>query len=383
MDMEGRMIKTIEDVRDLIRGLTLMGTGGGGRPDMGMDYLLPHIQEGKVIALTPPEAISDEAWTCSVFGMGSIAPQETLSPSQRAALGYGDWVVAKPMVEAVRELEAYTGYRIEAIIPFELGAGNSTAPIDAALRLGVKVIDGDYAGRAIPELAQTTPAIHGHTFEPGAICDPWGNVLIMKRAASLPVAERIGKMISIATKLPDIKAPCAHAGFLLKGREMKKLIVTGGLSRSIEIGRRIRQAQEAGGDPAKAAAEAMDGWVIFRGRVIRKEWESRDGYMFGTNTIRGEGLYSGHTLKIWFKNENHITWFDEQPFVTSPDLISVIDSRSGEPYTNTVLEEKMEVAVLGGRANEKYRSSKGLALLDPRYFGFAMDYLPIEKHLKI
>jgi DUF917 family protein len=381
--MERRMIKTIEDVEDLIRGLTLMGTGGGGRPDMGMDYLIPHIREGKTITLTPPEAIPDEAWTCSVFGMGSIAPQEKLSASEREALGYRDWFVAKPMVEAVRELEAYTGYRIEALIPFELGAGNTTAPIDAALRLGVMVIDGDYAGRAIPELAQTTPAIHGLTFEPGTICDPWGNVLIMKRAASLAVAERIGKLISIATKLPDIKAPCAHAGFLLKGREMKKLVISGWVSRSLEIGRRIREARKGYRDPAGAAAEAMAGWVIFRGRVIRKEWESRDGYMFGTTTIEGEGSGNGHTLKIWFKNENHITWLDEKPFVTSPDLVSVIDSRSGEPYTNTILEERMEVAVIGGRSDEKYRSAKGVALLGPRYFGFDLDYVPIEKCVNV
>jgi len=379
--MERRMIKTEEDVRDLIRGLTLMGTGGGGRPDMGMDYLLPHIQEGKTIELSPPDVIPDDAWTCSVFGMGSIAPQKTLSPAERKALGYGDWVIPRPMVEAVRELEKYTGYRIEAIVPFELGAGNSTAPTDVAIRLGVKIIDGDYAGRAIPELAQTTPAINGYTFEPGTICDPWGNVLIMKKAVSLQVAERIGKMISIATKLPDIKAPCAHAGFLLKGRDMKRLIVPDGVSRSLEIGRQIRKALEAGEDPAKAASEAMGGWVLFRGRVSRKEWESRDGYMYGTTIIQGSEANSGHTLKVWFKNENHITYLDEKPFVTSPDLIAIIDATSGEPYTNTVVEEGMNVAVLGTRADVKYRRPEGLALLGPRYFGFDLDYVPIEKHL--
>jgi DUF917 family protein len=378
--MTSKLIQTEEDVRDLIRGLTLMGTGGGGRPDLGMDYLLPHIQEGKIIELSPPDVIPDDAWTCSVFGMGSIAPQKTLSSAERKALGYGDWVIPKPMVEAVRELEKYTGYRIEAIVPFELGAGNSTAPADVAVHLGVKVIDGDYAGRAIPELAQTTPAIQGYTFEPGAICDPWGNVLIMKRAASLQVAERIGKMISIATKVPDIKAPCAHAGFLLKGRDMKRLIVPNGVSRSLEIGRSIRKALETRQDPAKAAAEAMNGWVLFKGKVIRKEWESREGYMFGTTTIEGSEANSRHTLKVWFKNENHVTWLDEHPFVTSPDLISIMDAASGEPYTNTVLDEGMNVAVLGARADEQYRSREGLLLLCPRYFGFDIDYVPIENH---
>lgn len=380
-DMDHRMIKTEEDVKDLIRGLTLMGTGGGGRPDMGMDYLLPHIQEGKTITLKSPEAIPNGALTCSVFGMGSIAPQDPLSPSQRAALGYGEWVVVKPMVEAVRELAAYTGNRIDAIVPFELGASNCTAPIDAAIRLGIEVIDGDYAGRAVPELIQITPAIYGYTFEPGTVCDPWGNVLIMKKAASLRVAERIGKMISIVTKLPDMKAPCAQAGILLKGEEMKQLIVPGSISRSLVIGSRIRQAREIGGDPVRAAAEAMSGWILFRGEVTRKVWESREGYMFGTTTIQGEGPNSGHALEVWFKNENHISYLDDQAFVTSPDLITIIDAQSGEPYTNTVLKEGMHVAVLGAQANEKFRTPKGLAVLSPRYFGFDLDYIPIEKQL--
>ena len=347
---------------------------------MGFDYLLPHIEEGKEIVLTPPEAVPDEAWTCSVFGMGSIAPQKTLSLEERKSLGYGEWRVAKPFVEAVRELTAYTGHRIDAIVPFELGAGNTTAPMDAALRLGMKVIDGDYAGRAIPELAQTTPALEGRTFEPGTICDPWGNVLIMKKSASLKVAERIGKMVSIATKLPDIKAPCAHAGFLLKGKEMKRLIISGGISLSLRVGRRIRRAMAEKKDPALAAAETIGGWVLFRGTVRRKEWESREGYMFGTTTIEGSGPDSGHTFKVWFKNENHVTYRDEKAFVTSPDLISIMNTRDGEPYTNTALEEGMEVAVLGARADEKYRSREGLSLLSPRYFGFDIDYVPIENY---
>jgi hypothetical protein len=43
-NMNESTLKTMEDAKDLIRGLTLMGTGGG-RPDMGMDYLLPHIRK--------------------------------------------------------------------------------------------------------------------------------------------------------------------------------------------------------------------------------------------------------------------------------------------------------------------------------------------------
>jgi DUF917 family protein len=134
-----------------------------------------------------------------------------------------------------------------------------------------------------------------------------------------------------------------------------------------------------GQDPAQGAAEVIAGRVLFWGRVMKKEWESREGYMFGTTTLQGTGADSGHSFKVWFKNENHVTYRDEKPFVTSPDLIAIINTRDGEPHTNTTLEEGMEVAVLGARANEKYRRPEGLSLLGPRYFGFDIDYVPIEK----
>lgn len=375
-----RALHSAAEVRDLIRGLTLLGTGGGGRPDLGLDYLLPHLAEGRMITWVSPEAIPDDAWTCTVFGMGSIAPTEVLSVAERVALGYpAEPPVPKPMIRAVQELEIYTGRPIEAIVPFELGAGNTAAPMDAALRLGLPVLDGDFAGRAIPELAQTTAALAGCSFTPGAVADPWGNVLIMKETGSDLLAERLGKMISLVTKLPDMKSPCAHAGFLLRGHELKEVIIPGGITRALTVGRAIRTAREAGRDPVKAAAEALKGWVLFSGTVVKKAWESREGYMFGTTTIEGEGEDRGHTFAVWFKNENHLAWRDGQSVAMSPDLIMVMDRESGEPYTNTVLPEGARVGVLGCPADEKLRSPKAVEWLGPRHYGFDLDYVPIEQ----
>ena len=374
------MLRTVEDVHDLIRGLALLGTGGGGRPDVGLEYLLPHVAPGKHVAWESPAEIPDDAWVCSVFGMGSIAPTKTLSVQERVALGYpAEWRVPKPMVRAVEELSAYTGKRISAIVPFELGAGNTAAPMDAALRLGLTIVDGDCAGRAIPELAQTTAALAGFTFAPGTVADPWGTLLIVKETPSDLLAERVGKMISVATKLPDMKAPCAHAGFLMRGRDLKSMVVSGGLGRALGVGRAIGEAVAAGRDPVAAAAAALDGWVLFRGAVAKKEWESRDGYMYGTTTLDGVDADRGHTLAVWFKNENHIVWRDGPPWVTSPDLIMLMDAASGEPYTNTALPEGARVGVVGARADLKLRTPRAIELLGPRHYGYEIDYRPIEQ----
>ena len=371
-------VRTVEDVHALIDGLTLLGTGGGGRPEQGLESLLPHVQAGRSVAWVSPDAIPDDAWVCSTFGMGSIAPTKSLSLEERRALGYPDeWTVASPMVRAVQELAAYTGKRIAAILPFELGAGNTATPMDAAVSVGAAIVDGDCAGRAIPELCQTSAAIMGIRFAPGAIADPWGNVLLVKQTASELLTERIGKLVSIATKLPDMKASCAHAGFLMSGKDLRRVAVPGGITRALAVGRAIR-TEKAGGDPVAAAAQALGGWVLFRGRIAKKEWESRDGYMYGTTTVEGEGADEGHVLRVWFKNENHVTWLDGAPWVFSPDLIMTIGV-DGTPYTNTLLSEGARIGVVGAAADPRLRTPAALELLGPRHYGHDLNYTPIEK----
>jgi DUF917 family protein len=370
-------IRTEQEVEDLIRGLVLLGTGGGGHPKVARRYLLPHVEAGCEMSWTDLSNLPDDAWTCCVFGMGSVAPSEPLGATERKRLGYGEATLPYPMMEAVQDLASYTGENIEALVSFEPGAVASTGPLDAATRLGIKLVDADYSGRAIPKLSQTLSSIAGYTLWPAAICDSWGNRLILRDAPSAEVAEFVGKMISIVSKRPDPFAVCAHAGFLVQAGQMKELVVPGTITLSYRVGATIREARQAKQDPVKAAADALGGWVLFAGTITRMDWESRDGYMFGTTSIAGSGASEGHTLKIWLQNENHITWLDDAPHVTSPDLIMVLDLTTGEPYVNTVLTEGQQVAVLGA-SNERYRTEEGLAALGPRHFGFDLPYRPIE-----
>jgi len=64
--------------------------------------------------------------------------------------------------------------------------------------------------------------------------------------------------------------------------------------------------------------------------------------------------------------------------VTSPDLIGISTPATANPIRHG-LEEGMEVAVLGARADEKYRSREAVAIGSP-YFGFDLNYVPIERY---
>lgn len=367
---------THQDCDDFLCGCLWMGTGGGGGPQWGRRVLERALEDGLRLEWVDPSEIPDDAWTCTAYGMGSIAPitEETKETIRRLGLTdrYGD----QAMEIAVKELAAYAGIQMGAIVPSELGAGNTPAPLVTGARLGIPVVDGDYAGRAIPEEMQGTPYLYGKNSWPFASVDRWGNIAIVKETCNPYMLERIGKMLAVAAF-----GTCTIAATLLPGREMKEIIVPGTLTRCLELGRTIRRAREAGEDPVRAAIQFTGGWLLFEGVVTGKDWEDREGYMFGTSHLRGTGDYAGHTMDIWFKNENHVSWLDGRPFVCSPDLIVVVDRETGEGITNTDLDAGTRVAVVGVKGLEAFRSERGLAAAGPRYFGFDIDYIPIESQV--
>ena len=112
--------------------------------------------------------------------------------------GVSEPVHARNLSVAIEELQRYTGAKIDAIIPLEPGGRNTPNPLSSGARLGIPIVDGDYAGRAIPEIVQITPCIAGRMPWPSTSVDPFGNALIIREAATAPMVERIGKQLAVA-----------------------------------------------------------------------------------------------------------------------------------------------------------------------------------------
>jgi len=374
--MPNRELRSETEIKDFVRGCTFLGTGGGGNPKEGISLLVETLKQGKKIQWVDIEEINDEDWVTSPAGMGSIAPVTLEKKKMFEQLGLKERKVKRMLVEAVKELENYLGSKVEIIVPAEIGGGNTPVPLDTAAQLGKLTVDGDYTGRAIPEVEQCLPAMHNKKITPIACVDDWGNVTIIKQVVTLAAAERLGKMISsIATQL------CGETFFTLKAKEMKEILVPGTLTESLEIGKTIRLAREEGRDPVRAVTDFLNGWILFKGKVEKRDWEDREGYMYGTTYIEGIQEFQGEKFKIWFKNENHITWKNDKPFVTSPDIIEVVELESAEPITNPELNAGQNVAVIGVRARPQYTSKRGIELLGPGHYGFDLKHTPIDKIL--
>ena len=382
--MPTTVIRSKQEIEDLAWGCTFMGTGGGGNPRTGIALLSAALEEGHEISWINHTEIADDGWTVCTFFVGSTAPLSEEAKQEMQRLGLGEKNYKDIQEKCVRMLEAYMAIKMDAVVAVELGGSNTLCSIATAARLGLPAVDGDYCGRAIPEGSQTTPSVEGIPFWPVSGLDLYGNSVIIPDAISPEMAERITRFISVASF-----GSLAMAGYPMKGSDMKSVLVPGTLSKCLEIGRLIRVSNETGQDPVKEVVNKLDGWFLFEGKITNRKWEDKGGFCYGTHTLQGLDRFEGSELKIWFKNENHVSWLDGKPYVTSPDMIIVVDRETGKPLVNAegasaqaqktdAIAQGQHVAVIGLRAVEQLRSQKGLDVLGPGYFGFSIPYTPIE-----
>jgi hypothetical protein len=292
-------------------------------------------------------------------------------------MGLVDKLGDDTLIQAVKELEQYLDRSFGCVVAFEPGAGNIPDALVVGGRLGIPVVDGDYAGRAVPEDLQSTTNLYGKHIWPFTAVDRWGNVTIVKACANPRIGERLGKHLALAAF-----GDASTAITPIPAREMKEVLVRGTLTKCLDIGRATRLALEKGEDPVDAVVGVTEGWRLLDGVVTGKDWEDRDGYMFGTTHIAGTGAHEGQTLDVWFKNENHVSWLNGEPWICSPDIVALLRTDTGEGITNTDIDEGDRVTAVGIKGLEAFRTEFGLnECTGPRYFGFDIDYRPIEELL--
>ncbi len=171
----------------------------------------------------------------------------------------------------------------------------------------------------------------------------------------------------------------------VSGDNIKRGSVAGSISKSIAIGKAIREATEQGQDPVEAAIQASRGYLLFQGRISAFLFEEKEAFIWGDARIEGTGKFQDHTFRVWYKNENHISWLDGNPYVTSPDLICIVDTHTGQGLSNFWLKDfewGREVTVIGIPCAEAWRTPRGLKIFNPWRFGFYVDYVPIEQQVK-
>jgi len=95
--MPHRTLTTRQDCEDFVRGCTIMGIGGGGRPEVGLKVLLDALDEGPTLEWVDVDDIDGDAWTASVYGMGSTAPVTPETEAEIERLGLKPLLAGREM----------------------------------------------------------------------------------------------------------------------------------------------------------------------------------------------------------------------------------------------------------------------------------------------
>lgn len=377
--MPTRTLRTPTDIEDFVQGLVLFGTGGGGgHAAPVVDRLNSLLASGKAIGWTDIDALPDDAWSFSVAGVGGKAPADGPDPALLARTGLVQHVYtdSKEMqLAAARTLAKLHDVTLGAVIPVELGSGNTVTPLLVASELGIPLVDGDYCGRAKPEIQQSTLEIEGRGVWPLVYIDRWGDVVHIPDAVSAAMVDRIGRQLCSAAF-----GGVAVARALLPVSEARRSVVRGSCEASYQAGRVIRESRERDRDPITAVAAHLCGVRLFDGVIKRTEEDPESGYQFHlcTHYLDGVDANVDETCTIWVKNEHHLVRINGVPRAMSPDIIAILERPSGRPLTNHEIVPGLAVSVIAvPPLDPRWRGAKGVELLGPRAFGFDIDYQPI------
>ena len=362
-----------QDLHDILVGCTVLGTGGGGELDQGLKMIDEDVEKGYEFKLVSLDEVPDDALIGSPYNAGSISP---LSEEEKAK--FKDLKVDELYnVNSFKALEEYLGQKFYATVSTELGGSNSAIAFSVAAKLGIPIVDGDPAGRSVPELQQSTFEMNSIPINPLSVATKFGDVVIIKDVVDGVRAEDIVRAIAVVSQ--NTVGVTDHP---VLGKDIKNAVIPGAISYALKIGKALREAREQKTSVPEAVAKAGEGYVLFKGKVSDFNWTDEGGFTFGETYLEGQEEYSSDKYKVWYKNENIVAWKNGEVHVTAPDLICILDRKDGTPITNPSFEKGMEVTVIGLPAPKEWRTERGLEDLAPRHFGFDIDYKPIEEIMK-
>lgn len=349
-----------QEIEDIALGAAVLGTGGGGDPYIGKLLALEAIEKYGEVELLDLNQVGDTEFIIPSAMMGAPTVMIEKVPSGGESLS------------ALKHLEKYLERKADAIVPIEQGGINSQIPIAVAATLGLPLIDCDGMGRAFPELQMVTFHLDGISATPMSISDEKGNTLILT-ACNNVWAERIARAVTV-----QMGGSSLIAIYPMDGSSLKSSCVPKSVSLSIELGRAIRGARRRGKNALEEVKTLLKARIIFRGKVVDVNRRTVGGFARGEARFEGMDEYVGQSLVIAFQNENLVASVNGKVVASVPDLIIVLDSEAGVPITTEGLKYGNRVIVLGAPCYSKWRSPMGLETVGPKYFGYNIDYTPVE-----
>ncbi len=339
------------NIKNIMLGATLLASGGGGSYSDGL-VLLDNFKKAnpdvqiRVRMIENYETGSDD-YAMVIAGIG-------------APTGQADQDFSPCALSCYDEMKNYICPRIDKVlsytIPVEMGGFNTLVPMLVSMKYNIPIVNADGAGRAVPTLTTTIMAVKGIDAEPVVLTDANDNrvSLIIKKESSKDMIENISRVIS-----EEFNANAAIGGWLMNNMPLSKIatgtillaksygdivtLIQGEYSQSDNIGELVAEEIVKAGKPLTI--------LCSNGKVTQFSSVDSDGFDVGGYKIVNNDE-NACDYRILFKNENLLIYKiesdgDETIYMTAPDIITVLDRKTGMPLTNEDLEQKAQNNELG------------------------------------
>ncbi len=361
-------MQTIEwtDMADVALGGAVLGAGGGGDPYIGRLMAEQSMRRQGAVKLVSIDDVDDDDLLATACMMG--APTVMLEKLPEGT----------EVLRAFERLGQLLGKPVKGVLCVEAGGLNSTIPFQVAAETGLPLIDGDGMGRAFPELQMVTFTLHGVSATPMVLADDKGNSVVFDTISN-HWTERLARSCTV-----DMGGSALVAFYAMSGKTAKQALVRGTLLLAQRIGQAHRQAQKDKTDPREAIIQVTNGVRLFDARVADVERRTVGGFARGEARLIGQNDSRGDEYALSFQNEFLVLERNGETYLTTPDLITLLDQDTGQPVPAEQLRYGLRVTAIGIPSDPKWHTPGGLALVGPGYFGYdveprSLDTLPVRR----
>jgi DUF917 family protein len=362
---------TEQEMVDMMQGSSIQASRSSATEPM-VKTVRDAFAQGKKFTMIGLDDLADDATVTVPVGCGGGGAWDyVIERTKNQNLS----TITDASVRAIQALSKHTGKKFDALIRFE-AAGATLQTFMAASALNVPVVDACPAGRAVPELDQQLTFANGLPLAPGAACSRWGDVIIIDKSVDAYRGEDLFRAMAVASG-----GGVSAVQNVMSGRDAKRSVIKGEVSKAILYGKTLREAREQGREPIAALLKVSNGFKLFQGTVTKDDMKGDRGFTWHNVELTGAKEYAGHNYKLYVKNENIVAWLDGVPDAMAPDLICNLDPKTGDTLFGQGLGAYpvgKDVVMIGIPNSTMWRTPKGLELFGPRHFGFDFDYRSVE-----
>lgn len=344
------------DIRAILYGTCFLGAGGGGCLSDGLAILDDNIKKhGNLeVNVIEPDEIGPAGSAVMIAGMGAPTVLKTKEEKFRYEVAY--------TFDAMKCAAQFSGKNIEAIIPVEYGPVNYIVPMIACIERNMPLVDADGCGRAVPGLDTTLFNINKIPFCPAVACDDKNNVVYLYThdAADGTTAEEVFRHLCGA-----FGYVMGLGGWISSPSDIKEKLILGTLTKAEKVGKAILRAKEGGIDVFEELKKEIEIKPLVTGTVVKLESVMHESHDIGVTEILGD---DGEHYFVDVKNESILFRHGDDAVITCPDLICVIDEKTGDPQTNADMYEGQRVKYFAVPAPEIWFSTSEIQKLWKPYF---------------